>query len=92
MREVAPDALKLTPGESVTIKRSSPELLEVEGSYSPGGNPPPPHYHPAQDEHFEVLEGAVRVRIEGEERELDREETLDIPRGKIRGRSPSASF
>ena len=76
-----PDELKLTPNESVTVKRSSADLLEVEGSYGPAGRPPPPHFHPAQDEHFEVLEGTLRVRVEGEERELGRGETIDIPRG-----------
>jgi quercetin dioxygenase-like cupin family protein len=76
-----PDELKLTPSESVTVKSSSPELLEVEGHYGPGGKPPPAHFHPAQDEHFEVLEGALRVKVAGEERELRQGETIDIPRG-----------
>jgi hypothetical protein len=32
-----PDEFKLTPSESVTVKTSSAELLEVEGHYGPGG-------------------------------------------------------
>jgi mannose-6-phosphate isomerase-like protein (cupin superfamily) len=75
------ETLKLTPSESVTIKQSSPELLEVEGSYGPGGSPPPAHFHPAQDEHFEVLDGTMRAKVGGEERELGPGETLEIPRG-----------
>ena len=75
------DQLKLTPTESVTIKRSSLEVLEVEGRYGPGGRPPPAHYHPAQEEHFEVLEGALRVKLDGQERDLRQGETIDIPRG-----------
>jgi quercetin dioxygenase-like cupin family protein len=75
------DTLKLTAGESVTIRRSDPELLEVEGSWAPEGKPPPAHYHPAQDEHFEVLQGALTARVAGEERELHEGESLDIPRG-----------
>ena len=51
------ETLRLTPHETVTIRESSPELLEVEGSWGPGGRAPPVHYHPAQDEHFEVLDG-----------------------------------
>lgn len=74
------DQLKLTSSESVTITSSSEEMLEVEGRYGPGGKPPPAHYHPAQDEHFEVLEGALKVRVEGEERDLRHGETIDIPR------------
>lgn len=75
------ETLKLTRSESVTITRSSPEVLEVEGRYGPGGKAPPAHYHPAQDEHFEVLEGALKVKVDGEERDLHQGETIDIPRG-----------
>lgn len=75
------ETLRLTPSESVTITQSSPELLEVEGRYGPGGKAPPAHYHPAQDEHFEVLEGALKVKIDGEERDLRQGETIDIPHG-----------
>ena len=64
------ETLRLTPHETVTIRESSPELLEVEGIWGPGGKAPPVHYHPAQDEHFEVLEGTLTARVEGEEREL----------------------
>jgi hypothetical protein len=62
------------------VKNSSPELLDVEVSYGPGGEPPPRHLHPAQDEHFEVLEGSIRVRANGEEKDLATGETIDIPR------------
>jgi len=73
------DTLKLTPGESVIVRRSDPDLLEVEGSWAPEGKPPPAHYHPVQDEHFEVVEGVLTARVGGEERALDEGETLDIP-------------
>jgi quercetin dioxygenase-like cupin family protein len=75
-----PDTLKLTPGESVVVRHSSPEALDVEGIYSPGGSRPPAHLHPAQDEHFEVLAGELEVRIESEARTLRAGDTLDIPR------------
>jgi mannose-6-phosphate isomerase-like protein (cupin superfamily) len=75
------ETLKLTPSESVTIRRSSSELLEVEGRWSPSEKPPPAHYHPSQDEHFEVLEGTLTARIGGEVRELRKGDTLDVPRG-----------
>ena len=75
------DTLKLTPSESVTIRRSTPEVLEVEVEYGPSGSPPPAHLHPEQDEHFEVLEGRLRVRAGGEERELAAGDTIEIPRG-----------
>jgi quercetin dioxygenase-like cupin family protein len=75
------DRLKLTPHETVTIRESSAELLEVEGSWGPEGKPPPAHFHPAQDERFEVLEGRLTARVAGEERELRAGEVLEIPRG-----------
>jgi mannose-6-phosphate isomerase-like protein (cupin superfamily) len=74
------DTLKLTPHETVTIRSASPELLDVEGRWGPGGKPPPAHYHPEQDEHFEVLEGTLTAKLNGEERDLKPGETLDIPR------------
>jgi mannose-6-phosphate isomerase-like protein (cupin superfamily) len=75
------DVLRLTPKETVTVRSSSPELLEVEGNWGPRGKPPPAHYHPSQDEHLEVLEGTLTTRIEGETRELGPGDTVEIPRG-----------
>ena len=51
--------------------------------YEPGGSPPPKHLHPRQDEHFEVLEGEMRARVEGQERTLRVGDTLDVPRGAV---------
>jgi mannose-6-phosphate isomerase-like protein (cupin superfamily) len=77
------DTLKLTPTESVTIRSATPEALEVEAEYGPNGSPPPKHLHPAQDERFRVLEGALRVRVDGVERELGSGEAIEIPRGAV---------
>jgi quercetin dioxygenase-like cupin family protein len=77
------DTLKITPTESVTVVRSDPEAFEVEALYAAEGEPPPKHYHPDQDEHFEVLDGGLRVRVGGEERDLEQGETIDIPRGTV---------
>jgi mannose-6-phosphate isomerase-like protein (cupin superfamily) len=78
-----PETLKLGPHDSLEIRSSTPEALEVVASYRPGGSPPPAHFHPAQDEHFEVLEGAMRVRIDGEERELREGAEVDIAREQV---------
>jgi mannose-6-phosphate isomerase-like protein (cupin superfamily) len=72
---------KITPGESVEVLRSDPEALILEGTWAPAGDPPPKHYHPDQDEHFEVLEGTLRTRVDGAERDLAPGETIEIPRG-----------
>jgi mannose-6-phosphate isomerase-like protein (cupin superfamily) len=75
-----PETLRLSPRETLTIRESTPGLLDVEGHWGPGGKPPPAHYHPDQDEHFEVLEGTLTAKVDGEERNLGIGETLDIPR------------
>lgn len=79
----AGDTLKLTPSESVTIMRAEPGALEVEALYGPGGEAPPKHMHPAQDERFEVLAGTLRVRLDGAERGLSPGESIEIPRGAV---------
>jgi quercetin dioxygenase-like cupin family protein len=74
-------ALKLSPRESIAIRSSTPELLEVEATYGPHGKPPPRHLHPSQEERFEVLAGVLRARVGEEERTLGRGEELEIPPG-----------
>ena len=77
------ETMKITPRESIEVRSAGPELFEVEVTYGPSGSPPPKHYHPAQDEHFEVLAGEIRTRVDGEDRTLAPGERLDIPRGAV---------
>ena len=74
------ETLKLTPRESIAVRGSTPEALEVEATYGPGGKPPPKHLHPGQDEHFRCLEGSVRVRVGDHERELAAGDEIEFPR------------
>ena len=76
-------SLTLTPHESVTIRESTPELLEVEMTYRPGGRRLPAHLHPQQDESFEVLSGTIGARIDGEERTYGPGDTFEVPRGAV---------
>jgi len=73
--------LHLTDHETVHIVRNTPYELEVEGTWTPRGSPPPPHLHPAQDEEFEVQSGRLTAVIDGVKRELGPGDTLEIPRG-----------
>jgi quercetin dioxygenase-like cupin family protein len=58
------------------------ELLEVESIYTePSPSRPPLHYHPRQEERFDVLSGELHALIRGEERQLKVGEILVIPRG-----------
>ncbi len=73
---------RLTPTEQVTVTERSDEALVAEMEMAAGHTKlPPAHRHPAQDEHFEVLEGSIRAVIDGEERVVEAGGTIDIPRG-----------
>jgi quercetin dioxygenase-like cupin family protein len=77
------ETLRLGQHDSLEILSSTPEAFEVEATYAVGGSPPPAHHHPSQDERFEVLAGAMRARIDGEETELPEGAVLDIGRGQV---------
>ncbi|MDB4945102.1 MAG: cupin protein [Labilithrix sp.] len=54
----------------------------VQEARYPAHSPVPPyHCHPKQAERFEVHEGALRFRVDGEERDVRAGEAIDIPRG-----------
>ena len=81
--ELTGRTFNLTPSESVRVLRHDPDPIEVEGSWGPSGSPPPKHFHPGQDERFEVLEGVLTARVDGEKRELGPGDVLEIPRGAV---------
>lgn len=76
-------ALKLTPHEHVRILEETTDLLAVEVTYSEPGSPPPKHFHPRQDERFEVTSGRLTTKVDGKERVLGAGDTLEIPRGTV---------
>lgn len=80
---------RLSPHQTLTVRRSDAEVLEVEAAWTGGGALPPAHFHPSQDEHFEVLEGTLRVLLDGAEREVGAGEVLDIPRGTVHAMTAS---
>jgi mannose-6-phosphate isomerase-like protein (cupin superfamily) len=65
-------------GFRLKLLRIDEDLLEMEGSYTGEGGLPPEHFHPRQDEHFEVLEGAIRAVIDGEEHRFVAGDSFDI--------------
>jgi quercetin dioxygenase-like cupin family protein len=76
------ETLKITPTESIEIRASDEQRLLLEATYLPG-DPPPKHFHPEQDERFEVLEGELRVHLAGAQRTYVTGDTFDIPRGAV---------
>ena len=88
------EKLDLHDGEAVTIRTSAAdsdgELLEMEAEWRPvEAHKPPAHFHPRQDEHFEILEGELTVKLGGETRVLRAGDQLDIPRGTVHSMWPS---
>lgn len=77
---MADETLRLSSHEYVKVVRDTPDELELEGTWEPGGSPPPAHLHPAQDERFEVLSGQLTAVLDGVQQRLGPGETLDIPR------------
>jgi quercetin dioxygenase-like cupin family protein len=48
-----------------TANDTDGKLLEMESVFQPHSKEPVPHYHPAQQEEFVVLEGEITVRLNG---------------------------
>jgi hypothetical protein len=70
-------------GYRLRFVRITEERLEMEARLSGEGALPPPHLHPNQTERFEVLEGAVRAIIDGEERRYAAGEVFEVPAGIV---------
>jgi quercetin dioxygenase-like cupin family protein len=72
-------------GQSLIFRRTAAQtrgrILEVEISYPPGGRRPPDHVHPEQETTLELLEGALRVRLDGSLREVAAGEVLVLQAG-----------
>lgn len=88
------EKLDLHDGEAVTIRTaaadSGGELLEMEAEWRPvAAHKPPVHFHPFQDEHFEIYAGELSVKLGGETRVLRAGDTIDVPRGTKHSMWPS---
>ena len=66
-----------------TAAETDGALLEMESTYREGAAMPAAHFHPAQDEHFEVLEGTVTTIIDGVETSHAAGETFHVPAGAV---------
>lgn len=66
------DERSTTAGSRLTFRQTAAatngELLEIEAQYPPHSSPPPSHWHPYQEERFQVLRGAFRTGIAGQEK------------------------
>lgn len=71
---------------------SNGELLEMESTYQPHSKEPKPHYHPFQEEFFQVVSGEVNVRIDGRVIKLNSGEKLHIPRNRVHSMWNASAF
>lgn len=78
-------------GQEIRVLRFDPEALVVESLLPPASPQPPPHFHPTQHEHFEVLEGEVATKIGAEERVYRKGERFEVPAGVVHEMSNRAS-
>ena len=67
-------------GERVTVRERTDALLAMEAEWDPEETRPPAHFHPRQEERFEVLEGELTVQVKGKTQVLREGETVEVPR------------
>ena len=78
------DTIQLGPNQRLEIRTSTPEVLDMEVEWQPGSTEPPPHYHPKQDERFEVLEGELTVILDADDRRtLTAGDVIELPRNTV---------
>src|SRR5437764_10650117 len=77
------NVFELNAHETVTVRGTPAELLEFDAEWQPSKHKPLPHFHPSQDEHFEVTEGELSVKLGSQTRVLNAGDTVDVPRGVV---------
>jgi mannose-6-phosphate isomerase-like protein (cupin superfamily) len=76
-------AAKMTLRVVRGAEETNGELLELEATYEPGSVEPLEHFHPSQDEHFEILAGSMEANVGSERMTLASGDDLDIPAGTV---------
>ncbi len=88
-----PPTYETVDGDRVRFLRTAADtagtLLEMRMRYAPHPKAPPLHLHPVQDEHFEVLEGAMWTSVGGVERTYVAGESFDVPAGTPHAMRPA---
>lgn len=64
-----------------TAKDTAGRFLEMQAIYPTSSREPVAHYHPAQEEDFTVIEGALTVRMNGAVRTYHAGEQFHVPKG-----------
>lgn len=75
-----------------TGSTSSGQVHEQRVEYLPRSPFPPMHHHPAQDEHFDVEQGAMLFEVDGVRRVVEAGESIDVaPDTPHRARNASST-
>jgi quercetin dioxygenase-like cupin family protein len=81
------DKLTMPDGTAFLITKSAAdtggERVEIEITLPPGAPSPPRHFHPRQEEEWEVLAGTLSVYVEGRWRLLGTGDSVSIPSGQV---------
>jgi quercetin dioxygenase-like cupin family protein len=67
----------------VTSGESDGALHQMRVTYAPRSDLPPSHIHPAQDETFEILDGAVELVLDGVRSEHAAPAVVEVPAGTV---------
>ena len=73
--------IKRANGFVLRIETLDEGMLAMEARYRGDAPLAQSHYHPSQDEHFEVLEGRIHAVIDGVEQWHDAGASFDVPAG-----------
>jgi quercetin dioxygenase-like cupin family protein len=81
------DTLTLPGGSSFVVRTSAAETggerVELEITIPPGSPGPPPHFHPRQEEQWQLLAGTLDVQVDGDWRTLREGESASILPGQV---------
>jgi mannose-6-phosphate isomerase-like protein (cupin superfamily) len=66
-----------------SARHASVDAVEFEFALDAGASGPPPHFHPHQEESWEVLEGVLDLRIAGRRERLRAGESIGINPGTV---------
>jgi quercetin dioxygenase-like cupin family protein len=66
-----------------TKKDTGGKLLEIESLFQPYSKEPVPHYHPFQQEEFNILEGEITVRLNGRLKVFKQGDRLHIKANEV---------
>lgn len=78
------DLIQLGEAQTLRVIASTPDALELESTWTGTNRKPPRHYHPHQDERFEILEGELTIELSREPATVLRAgDTLEVPHGTV---------